>query len=295
MVWDGLLSPGEMLYLPRGYLHHALADAGTSSLHLSLSTEVLTWQLWEGMLHCAVVHLRPPLPAEAVAATLRRDALLPCWRAERRRRHLSQRRQQAVSRVGSLLAAPIFLSLGAALAAKMPDAAGVLHAAIRCAGNRPTEPEPLRRAPPPEAVAAAAGADDGRLAEGWAGAVGAVCARPLKVEEVMECALDGVPGLGGEMSLGAYLRPPHTHGLPPPPPPPPLPLQSQHADACVLCFQAGSSRPTSSPSTVRGCPRAAFSRSGPAKCRHCSRSASALSLSPRRRLSRLRHRLRPSP
>lgn len=48
------LQPGDVLYVPRGCAHQALADAGSASLHITIGVEVEACYTWEGLLLVAM-------------------------------------------------------------------------------------------------------------------------------------------------------------------------------------------------------------------------------------------------
>lgn len=60
-VLDALLEPGDMLYLPRGAVHQAVAAAGPPSLHLTLSANQR--RSWLDLLRPAFEARRRPLAA----------------------------------------------------------------------------------------------------------------------------------------------------------------------------------------------------------------------------------------
>ncbi len=37
LVWEGVLEAGDLLYMPRGVIHHAATVAGKHSVHITLS------------------------------------------------------------------------------------------------------------------------------------------------------------------------------------------------------------------------------------------------------------------
>ena len=72
---------GELLYLPRGYVHHAVSAPGKESLHLTLSISRL--HTWRDLLQASLLLLSPPSSCRAALGRICRPAVGPSANSRR--------------------------------------------------------------------------------------------------------------------------------------------------------------------------------------------------------------------